>query len=205
MVNGQKAIFLDKDGTLIENIPYNVDPEKIRLCAGAAEGVRSLHRNYQIFLITNQSGIAFGYFPEAALSAVEKRCRELLSAQNVLLADFFYCPHHPKGIIPQYTGDCFCRKPKPGLFKQAAFKYKINLQQSWAIGDILDDIEAGKAAGCRTILIDNGNETEWRLSDQRRPHYIVPHLLAAAKLIEKNDRPTTTNRKISSTQGAGNR
>jgi D,D-heptose 1,7-bisphosphate phosphatase len=183
-----RTIFLDKDGTLIENVPYNIDPNKIRLCKGAIEGLKLLQSaNYQFIVITNQSGIARGYFPESALDAVETRLQELLHPHRLQLAGFYYCPHHPSGTVLPYALDCQCRKPRPGLLYQAAQEQAIDLSQSWFIGDILNDIEAGRAAGCRTILIDNGNETEWELSPQRLPHHLATNLHEAAQIITAID------------------
>jgi D,D-heptose 1,7-bisphosphate phosphatase len=180
-----RAVFLDKDGTLVEDVPYNVDPEQIRLVVGALEAVRSLHyAGYQLFIITNQSGIARGYFPESALTAVEQHLRELFQSVGVPLAGFYYCPHHPDGRITHYATHCNCRKPQPGLLHRAADEHQIDLKQSWFIGDILNDIEAGRQAGCRTILIDNGNETEWQLSPSRLPHHTVNNLIEAANVIQ---------------------
>jgi D-glycero-D-manno-heptose 1,7-bisphosphate phosphatase len=189
-----KAVFLDKDGTLIHNVPYNVDPDKIQLCDGAIEGLRSLHlANYKLFIITNQSGVARGYFLETALAAVEQRLRDLLASAGVPLAGFYYCPHHPKGTIAPYAIDCNCRKPQPGLLHQASRDFNIDLSQSWFIGDILHDVEAGRAAGCRTILIDNGNETEWQLSPQRLPHHLAADLQQAARVILAVDHVAESN------------
>jgi len=179
-----EAVFLDKDGTLIEDVPYNVDPERIQLTLGAAEGLQLLHAaGYVLIVITNQSGVARGYFPESALVAVEERMRQLLAGCGVPLAGFYYCPHHPEGTSSQYAIPCSCRKPEPGLLLQAAAKHSVDLAQSWFIGDILNDVEAGRRAGCRTVLIDNGNETEWQLSPQRSPHYVVSDFMAAAQVI----------------------
>ncbi|AFY87695.1 MAG: Histidine biosynthesis bifunctional protein HisB [Chroococcidiopsis cubana SAG 39.79] len=184
-----KAVFLDKDGTLIEDVPYNIDPDRIRLCAGALEAVQMLAAaDYQIFIITNQSGIARGYFPESALINVEKHLRQLLATAGVSLASFYYCPHHPQGVITEFAIDCDCRKPNPGLLKKAAKEHSIKLDRSWMIGDILNDIEAGNIAGCRTILIDNGNENEWQISRSRLPNFIVNNLREAAAVIMASDR-----------------
>ncbi|MES1024648.1 HAD family hydrolase [Gloeocapsa sp. BRSZ] len=183
-----KAVFLDKDGTLIEDVPYNVDPLEIRLCVGAVEGVQRLAAaGYQLFIVTNQSGVARGYFPESALVAVEKHLRRVLGDFGVAISGFYYCPHHPQGIVKEFAIDCDCRKPRPGLLKKAAQENHIDLWQSWFVGDILNDVEAGNLAGCRTILIDNGNETEWQLSRQRLPRHIVKDLTAAAKVITALD------------------
>jgi D-glycero-D-manno-heptose 1,7-bisphosphate phosphatase len=179
-----KAVFLDKDGTLVEDIPYNVNPDLIRLSKGALEGLRML-QEYQLFVVTNQSGVARGYFEEQALTAVEKKLQELLSIVEIRLAGFYYCPHHPHGSIPRYAVECVCRKPQPGMLQKAALEHRINLASSWMVGDILNDIEAGNRAGCRTVLIDNGNETEWVMNRHRHPDFIVKTLYEAAVIISE--------------------
>jgi D,D-heptose 1,7-bisphosphate phosphatase len=184
-----RAVFLDKDGTLVEDVPYNVDPELLQLTRGAVEGLHVLYTaGYRLIVITNQSGVARGYFPESALVTVEERVRQLLAEVGVQLAGFYYCPHHPDGVVPNYALACSCRKPEPGLLIRAADNYGIDLAQSWFIGDILNDVEAGCRAGCRTILIDNGNETEWQVSAQRLPDYVVADLAQAAQVITREGR-----------------
>ncbi|MBE9188922.1 HAD-IIIA family hydrolase [Gloeocapsopsis crepidinum LEGE 06123] len=179
-----RAVFLDKDGTLIEDVPYNVDPKRIKLSEGAITGLQQLSEaGYVLIAITNQSGVARGYFQESALQAVKERLQQLLSPAGVSLSGFYYCPHHPEGMVKKYTMQCNCRKPEPGLLLQAAVEHHLNLSQSWFVGDILNDVEAGRRAGCKTVLIDNGNETEWQLSPLRIPHYTVADLAAAAQVI----------------------
>ncbi|HLW66337.1 MAG TPA: HAD family hydrolase [Gemmataceae bacterium] len=180
-------IFLDKDGTLIDNVPYNVDPERIALAAGAVEGLRMLAAaGFRVAVVSNQSGVARGYFPETALTDVEKCVRRLLAEIGVPLAGFFYCPHHPKGTVPRYARACECRKPAPGMLLTAARQLKVELPACWMVGDLLDDVEAGRRAGCRTILIDNGNETEWQMGPYREPEFRAPDLAEAARLITKD-------------------
>jgi D-glycero-D-manno-heptose 1,7-bisphosphate phosphatase len=180
----RRAIFLDKDGTLIKNVPYNVDPGKISLEPFAKEALRSLQDNtYELFVVSNQSGVALGYFSEADLLPVNHRIRRLLQASRVNIKGFYYCPHLNNGAIAAYSKECDCRKPKPGLLLQAARDHQIDLMNSWMIGDILDDVEAGKKAGCKTILLNNGNETEWLLYEKRKPNFIVNNLKEAAELI----------------------
>jgi histidinol-phosphate phosphatase family protein len=179
-----RAVFLDKDGTVVEDVPYNVDPARIRLVPGAREGLRALHRaGYRLAVVSNQPGVARGCFPEAALAAVGHRLAQLLADFGVPLAGFYYCPHHPAGSVPGYAVACGCRKPAPGLVLRAARDLGVSLGESWLIGDILDDVEAGRRAGCRTVLIDNGNETEWQLTPGRCPHHAVADLAEAARII----------------------
>ncbi len=179
-----RAVFLDKDGTLIEDIPYNVDPELIRPTKGALEALRFLQdAGYQLIVVSNQSGVARGVFPERALIDVEQKLRAILSSAGVNLAGFYYCPHHPGAVVARYAMDCDCRKPKPGLLLRAASDHQIDLGASWMIGDILDDIQAGKSAGCKTILLDNGHESEWGLTPDRRPDFLVKDLLEAVDAL----------------------
>ncbi len=180
----ERAIFLDKDGTLIEDVPYNVDPAQVRLLPGAVAGLRCLHASgYRLIVVSNQSGVARGYFPEDALRPVEERLRSLLAEAGVPLHGFYYCPHHPDGTAPGYAIECDCRKPAPGLILRAAAEHGIDLGRSWLAGDILDDVEAGRRAGCRTVLVDNGHETEWALSPERLPHHLAADLLEAAAIV----------------------
>jgi D-glycero-D-manno-heptose 1,7-bisphosphate phosphatase len=184
MPENRRAVFLDKDGTLIENVPYNIDPSRLVLTFGAIAGLRLLcQAGYLLIVISNQSGVARGYFTEAELVPMMQALQGILSRVGIKLADFYYCPHHPQGVVPAYTADCNCRKPQPGLLYQAADEHSIDLDQSWFIGDILHDVAAGRSAGCRTILLDNGNETEWQLSRNCLPHHTVGNLLEAAKII----------------------
>lgn len=187
----QRAVFIDKDGTLIHDVPYNVNPKRIRLMPGAAEALATLHTaGYQLIVISNQSGVARGYFPEEALEAVEVRLQELIAREaGVTLTGFYYCPHHPAGSVSAYAVACTCRKPAPGLIFQAAQQHKINLQQSWFVGDILDDVEAGRRAGCRTILLMNGSETEWVFRPRRWPHYLAANFSEVAYVITSVDKP----------------
>ncbi len=181
------AVFLDKDGTLIADVPYNVDPTKIRLLPGAVEGMRALHNaGYTLVVVTNQSGVARGYFPASALAVVEATMHDLLGAAGVPLAGWYFCPHHPDGTVPAYAMDCDCRKPAPGMLLRAAHDLDLDLTRSWMIGDILNDVEAGHRAGCRAVLVDAGGETEWLPGPYRTPDLTAPDLATAAHGILAN-------------------
>lgn len=180
----KSAVFLDKDGTLIHDIPYNVDPERMTLTPNAAVGLQLLARHgYALIVVSNQSGVALGHFREPALAAVERRLQSLCADAGVELSGFYYCPHASEGHVPGYSFECTCRKPAPGLVVRAACEHYINLERSWLVGDILDDVEAGRRAGCKTVLLTNGNETEWRFGPLRRPNGYAGDLLQAAQLI----------------------
>ena len=181
----RKAVFIDKDGTLIPNIPYNIDPERITIEDETIEGLRLLKDEGFLFIvISNQSGIAKGYFKEMDLEQVWNKISALLQRHEISIDAFYYCPHEPNGIVEQYAVECDCRKPLPGMILKAASQLKIDLSQSWMIGDILNDVEAGNRAGCSTILIDNGNETEWQMSEERTPAFIAGNILEAAVHIK---------------------
>jgi D-glycero-D-manno-heptose 1,7-bisphosphate phosphatase len=180
----ERAVFLDKDGTLIADVPYNVDPRRILLLPGVETGLARLHAaGYRLVVVTNQSGVARGYFPESALWVVEAHLRALLLAAGVPLSGFYYCPHHPDGVVSAYARACDCRKPAPGLLLRAARELGIDLHRSWCVGDILHDVEAGRRAGCRTVLLCTGHETEWHLGPRRVPHAIARDFDEAVAVI----------------------
>lgn len=181
-----KAIFIDKDGTLIEDVPYNVEPSLIELMPRVGESLKMLqNEGYNIVVVSNQSGVARGLFKEEKLKGVERELRHQLAAYRVTLNGFYYCPHLPasEGTVEEYAVDCDCRKPKSGLLLKAARELDINLENSWMIGDILNDMEAGNKAGCKTILLDNGGETEWVESYFRIPTYKVQSMKEIPEII----------------------
>jgi D,D-heptose 1,7-bisphosphate phosphatase len=179
------AIFLDQEGIVTTGIPAGVDTGQMCLVPGGAEGLRFLSKaGYLLVVISNQPGVALGYFNETAVMFVEKHLRFLFMTISVPLVDFYYCPHHPQGIVASYKRmACICRRPAPGLIFRAAFEHKIDLARSWFIGETLDDIEAGHRAGCKTILIDNGYETSWQFDILRQPEYLVADFRDAARKI----------------------
>lgn len=188
MAMSRKAVFLDKDGTLIENHPFDRGPEHIEWLPGTIEGLRLLHRSgYALIVVSNQGGIAQGRFTEEDLLREELGLRAELARAEVPLAGYYYCPHHPEGSVPPFNVDCSCRKPNPGLLIQAACDLHVNMTHSWMVGDILHDVEAGRAAGCSTILLTNGNETEWNLTPVRWPNFIADNVFEAARLIAFTD------------------
>lgn len=183
-MNMKKAVFLDKDGTLVADVPYNADPAKVQWMPDAMDALQLLRAHgYALVVVSNQSGIARGYFDEQQLQALIAGMQSRLQYNGLHLDGFYYCPHHPEGAVEDYAIACRCRKPLPGLLELAARELHICLPQSWMIGDILNDVEAGNRAGCRTVLIDNGNETEWIMADYRTPAYYAQSLADAAGYI----------------------
>jgi D-glycero-D-manno-heptose 1,7-bisphosphate phosphatase len=151
------AIFLDRDGVVMEEGHYIATAEQVRLLPGAGETIARLNRaGWPVVIVTNQSGLARGYFGPAALHQVHQRLIQLLACCHARLDGIYVCPHHPEAVIEQYRQRCTCRKPQPGLLYQAAADLQLDLSRSWLIGDRVSDLQAGAAAGCRTVLVRTG-------------------------------------------------
>lgn len=182
------AVFLDKDGTVIPDIPYNVDPARIDWMPGAPTALKRLHTaGYSLVIVSNQSGVAKGRFRLADLDAVQARLRQLLAFEGIPLAGFYCCPHHPEGKVAEYARVCECRKPLPGMLLKAAKDLHLDLAESWMIGDLLNDVEAGHRAGCRSILLDSGGETQWLSGPLRQPEFTTTDLMSAAdRILNRN-------------------
>jgi len=155
----QRAVFLDRDGTLNRYVGFLRRPEELELLNGVAKAVRQINRSGSLaIVVTNQPVIARGEVTWEGLDEIHCRLETLLGQEGAYLDDIFVCPHHPDkgfpGERPEYKLACACRKPKPGLLLQAAEKYNIDLTESWMIGDSPRDMEAGAAAGCQTMRVD---------------------------------------------------
>lgn len=176
------AVFLDKDGTLVENVPHNVDPAKLRFMPGVIDGLRLLDGSgYVLVIVTNQPGLALGHFDRHAWVRLTHALLERIQHEaGVAITDVMACPH---AAASDGRPACLCRKPAPGMLRQAAVKHHLDLAQSWMVGDILDDVEAGRRAGCRSVLVDVGNETLWQMTPLRHPHHRVANLMEAARRI----------------------
>lgn len=178
------ALFLDRDGTLTFPYHYPSRPEHLRLYPGIAEPLATLRRaGFRLVVVTNQSGIARGYFTEAALERMHADLRARLAAEGVEIDGIYHCPHHPDGVVAGLTIRCECRKPQPGMALRAARELDLDLTHSWFVGDILDDIEAGARAGCLTVLVDLGTESEPR-DAIRRPDFVARDTLHALAIIQ---------------------
>ena len=148
----RSAVFLDRDGTLVEDSGFLHRPEDVRLLPGAARAVARLNAaGYVVVVVTNQSGIARGLYDVAAYDAVQRRLAELLAAEGARLDDAYYCPHHP-----DHTGPCACRKPGVRLFEEAARALGIDLRRSWFVGDKASDVAPARVLGGRGILVATG-------------------------------------------------
>ncbi len=184
-----RALFLDRDGTLVYPRHYPSRPEQLVLYEGIGPELQALQAaGFSIVIITNQAGLARGLFTEADLDLMHGYLRSELAALGVRIDGIYFCPHHPEGQVPELTKVCDCRKPRPGMLRQAAEDLHLDLQQSWFLGDILDDVEAGHRAGCRSILVDQGTE-KLPTSEIRRPEYVsrsTVHALQIVRALEQS-------------------
>jgi D-glycero-D-manno-heptose 1,7-bisphosphate phosphatase len=157
----QTAVFLDRDGTINEEVGYLDHPEKLKLIPGAAEAIRLINASgMKAVVVTNQSGVARGFFDEGIVGAVHARLRELLLSEGGFLDGIYFCPHHPMEGLGRYLLSCNCRKPAPGLIIQAAAELNLDPAGSYMVGDTLNDIEAGERVGTRGVLVRTGYGAE---------------------------------------------
>ena len=166
-----KAVFLDRDGTLIEEKNYLSNKKDIKFLDGIFEGLKKLQKDYLLIIITNQSGVARGYFDEEKVIEINSEIKKQLLDHGVVITDIFYCPHHKDGIIDKYSIECNCRKPKTGLIDIAVEKYNIDLSKSYVIGDKDSDILLAKNTGCKSILVKNKNYT-----NEIKPNYVINNI-----------------------------
>lgn len=165
---GRAAVFVDKDGTLVDDVPGNVDPALLKLRPGAAEALAVLSkRGFALLVATNESGLARGSYTRAQFAQLQGALEKLLrDAAGIELLDFLVCPHAPGA---DGGPSCLCRKPAPGLLLRAARRHGIDLAQSWMLGDTLEDVEAGRRAGCRTVLLAPAREPPEPRTPLRQP------------------------------------
>ena len=179
----KRALFLDRDGTLVEPRHYPSDPNDLALQREIGPLLRVFQQSgWDLIVITNQSGIARGYFTEETLERMHDRLRGMLRVWGVELDAIHFCPHHVDGVIPHLAIPCDCRKPQPGMLLRAAAERGIDLSRSWMVGDILDDVEAGNRAGCQTTLVDLGTEPAPD-RPERWPRFVAPATADALRLI----------------------
>jgi D-glycero-D-manno-heptose 1,7-bisphosphate phosphatase len=154
----KRAVFLDRDGVLIEDVNLLTRPDQIQILPGVVEALRRIERaGYQSVIVTNQTVVARGLIDEATLGAIHQQLSARLAELGAPpIAEYYVCPHHPHADVPEYRMDCECRKPKPGLLHRAADELGVALGESFFIGDRPSDIAAGNAAGCTTVLVATG-------------------------------------------------
>jgi len=182
-----RAVFLDRDGTINEDVHRLSRLDQFRLLPHVAEAIKQLNMaQFKVVVITNQAVIARGTISEEALAEIHKAMREMLRAQGACVDAVYYCPHHPTAGDGPLTITCNCRKPQPGMLLQAAEELDIALEHSFMVGDKISDLASGQAAGCRTALVRTGYgaEAEQQLDGHAlQPDYVAPDLLEAVKWI----------------------
>ena len=177
-----RAVFLDRDGTIIEDVGYLNECSQIKFLPKVSEAIRLLNRNgFKVIVTTNQSGVARGYFAEETVTEINRYMQESLANQGALIDKIYYCPHHIEGTIKEYSKECHCRKPNPGMIEEAARVFGIDLKGSFVIGDKISDIEAGHRAGCKTVLLADRGHPEEGIA--LKPDYIAADLYEAVSWL----------------------
>ena len=192
----KKAIFLDRDGVLVEDVHLLARFEHIRVLDGVATSLSTLRSlGYLLIVVSNQPIVARGIIEESDVIAIQREVERLISLKNGPRIDaFYYCPHHPEATRPQYRADCECRKPRPGMIQQASDEHCIDLARSIMIGDRITDIIAGQRAGCRSILLQTGRhldppiQTSEPINPNITADFVCTGLTEAAAWISKNFR-----------------
>ena len=185
---GVSAVFLDRDGTLAEEVGYINHPDRLQLYPWSAEAIGKLNRAERpVIVVTNQSGVARGYFTEELVHEVHQKIAFELASKNAKVDAIYYCPHHPTGQLSAYRTNCRCRKPLTGMVEEAARRFHIDLASSYVVGDSYRDMQLGFNAGARTILVMTGygrGEYEYqRHRWPRMPDRIAENLLEAVQII----------------------
>ena len=182
-----KAVFLDRDGTINKDPGYLGEPDKVELLPGVAKGI-SLLRNklkVKIIVISNQSGITRGLISKSDVDAVNNKINDLLKLENTSVDAFYYCPYHPDFDPPDKTE---CRKPSPNMILRAAKDLNLDLSKSYMVGDVLSDVTAGNKAGTKTVLLrlDDSAKTNNLNYDEKTPNFIASNFLDACKFIQND-------------------
>ena len=188
----KRAIFMDRDGTLSHEVGYVNHLSRFRLFPYAVDAVRLVERaGWLAVLVTNQAGVARGYFPESLIGEVHASIQQAMAAGGARLAGIYYCPHHPSVGEPPYRQECDCRKPRPGLLRRAAAELDIDLGRSWVVGDRHGDLQLAWHVGARGALVKTGyglGELAYKAPAWPRPADLVAeHLLEAVERILSED------------------
>ena len=182
----EKVIFLDRDGTLNEEVNYLHRKEDLVLLPGVPEALKAFkEQGYKLVVITNQAGVARGYYTEDDVKELHRYMNELLEKAGAGIDAFYYCPHHPEHGIGKYKIQCHCRKPETGMFEMAEQDFTVDKSKSWMIGDKLIDIEAGRNYGVRTVLVGTGYGAG--VHEEQKKQGDFPYDLYAEDLLEAYD------------------
>ena len=183
-----RAVFLDRDGTLIHDVGYLCRLEDVRLYPWTATAIRKLNQaGWLTITVTNQGGIGKGLYTEELVEQAQAMIARELAKQGARLDALYYCPHHPEASLPAYQLECRCRKPAPGMVEDAAHRFQIDLSSSWVVGDTRRDMQLGFRTGMRTILVMTGHGADEYKSQQPAwpspPDWIAENVLEAAEII----------------------
>lgn len=179
-----KAVFLDRDGTIVEDTGYLHERHKVRFLPWAGDAIALLNKHgYRVIVVSNQAGVARGYFTEETVRDLNCYIQDSLAAQGALIDRFYYCPHHTEGVVEEYRKACDCRKPNTGMIEQAARDFGIDLAASFMVGDQLSDIETGRRAGCRTVLVAGADGKPGAAEAKVMASHIAADLHAAAEWL----------------------
>ncbi len=182
----ERAVFLDRDGTIIEEVGYLDRPERIEFFPWTIDAIRVLNRaGLAVVLVSNQSGVARGFFTEAVVDQVHQRMADMLAAGGAHIDAYYYCPHHPDGRVPALSMVCSCRKPARGLVDRAVTEFGVDPARSFVVGDRWLDVGLARTVGARGVLVRTG----YGDSEERKPQTdlaadaIVDNLIAASSWI----------------------
>ena len=165
-MNASGAVFLDRDGTIIEEVGYLDRPERVELYPYSIEAIRALNRaGLKLVMVTNQSGVARGFFSEEVVHAVHRHIADLLAAGGAWLDAYYYCPHHPDGRVAEYATVCQCRKPERGMVDRAVRELGIDPARSFTVGDRWLDVALAQTVGARGVLVRTG----YGLTEEQKP------------------------------------
>ena len=180
----QRAIFLDRDGTIIEDAGYIGEINRIKFLPMVGEAIKLLNESgFKVIITTNQAGIARGYFTEEAVREVNRYIEETLAKQGAFIDRTYYCPHHIEGIVEEYRKECHWRKPNPGMIEEAAREHSIDLKNSFVIGDKISDIEAGHRAGCKAVLLVGKDSPNRKVEDALVSEHVATDLYKAVEWL----------------------
>jgi D-glycero-D-manno-heptose 1,7-bisphosphate phosphatase len=185
----KKAVFLDRDGTINEEMGYINHASRFKIFDFVPEAIKILNDcEFLVFVVTNQSGVARGYFSEDLLISLHDHLSAMVEANHAKIEKIYYCPHHPKEGLLKYRVNCNCRKPKPGMIERAKNEYTIDLEESFIIGDRYKDIQFGQNMGLHTIMVLTGyglGEYTYQINDwPKQPDQVCNNLLDAANFIK---------------------
>ncbi len=184
-----KAVFLDRDDTLIDDPGYISDPDQVKLLDGVAEALIELRKmGYKLIVVSNQSAVARGIVTEKVLSKIHERLEKLLAQEGAKLDKIYYCPYHPDGVIEKYRKESGHRKPGSGMIVSAAQDMDIDLANSWVVGDSDRDIQAGRNANCTTILLENTTHSRDPQGALFEPDYRAVNMKEVVNIIKKHNR-----------------